>query len=403
LASFDLIELAKQNSASVEKYTIQQIVAICGDGNLRDNSDCSKHLREFLALQTPERLAHYARFCLDEGFNRSGFVLQDIINEIGRRLGYTVQNGRYQGVVNQVGFDGLWFDGKNHIVVEVKTTDTYRINLDTLRAYADKINATPGTAPKELSLLIVVGRQDTGDLEAQVRGSRHAWSTRLISVDGLLKLMFVKVEVDDATLIDQIRKILLPFEYTRVDNIVDLIFETQQETEQKAQTSAELDFDDDDAKIASTATGTWKFTPSAELEAKRTAVVSAFFKLKTAVPVKRTRTNFSDALNQIGITCAISKRYHREYQPYWYALHPKWLEFMRSMNEGYFVLGCMDSDEAYALPLQLIENNLSALNSTKKGSKEYWHIALGIDQGSLALNLSSLGKKINLSPYAFKL
>jgi hypothetical protein len=40
------------------------------------------------------------------------------------------------------------------------------------------------------SILIVVGREDTGDLEAQIRGSRHAWDVRLISVDALLRLMF---------------------------------------------------------------------------------------------------------------------------------------------------------------------------------------------------------------------
>jgi len=38
------------------------------------------------------------------------------------------------------------------------------------------------------SLLIVVGRQETGDLEAQIRGSRHAWDIRLLSADSLLKL-----------------------------------------------------------------------------------------------------------------------------------------------------------------------------------------------------------------------
>ncbi len=43
--------------------------------------------------------------------------------------------------------------------------------------------------PIKSSILIVVGRQDTGDLEAQVRGSRHAWEIRLISVDALLQLM----------------------------------------------------------------------------------------------------------------------------------------------------------------------------------------------------------------------
>ena len=111
LPSVDLIELAKQHPAAVEKYTIRQIVGICVDGDLRDNSACSHHLREFLSLQSNDRLADYAHFCLDEGFNKSGFVLQDIVNEIGKRLGYQVQDGRYQGVANQVGFDGLWFDG----------------------------------------------------------------------------------------------------------------------------------------------------------------------------------------------------------------------------------------------------------------------------------------------------
>jgi hypothetical protein len=403
VSSADLIELAKQNPASVEKYTIPQIVGICGDGNLRDNSECSKHLREFLALQSPDRLADYARFCLDQSFNRSGFVLQDIVNEIGRRLGYEVENGRYQGVVNQVGFDGLWFDGLHHILMEVKTTDAYRINLDTVSAYAEKLNSENSGPKREFSFLIVVGRQDTGDLEAQVRGSRHAWSTRLISIEALIKLMFTKVEVDDKALIERIRRILLPFEYTRVDNIVDLVFETQQETEQKAQTSAELEADEGEVKIGSPDAGAWKFTPSAELETKRTQVVNAFFKLKGAVPIKRSRTNFSDQMNKVGITCAISKKYHRDYQPYWYALHPKWLEFMRSMTESYFVLGCMDRDEAYALPLSIIEQNLSALSTTNTGTKEYWHVALAIDQGALSLNLSSIGQKINLLPYAFKL
>jgi hypothetical protein len=108
VAPVNLIELAKQNPEAVADYTIQQIVGICGDGNLRDNSTCSAQLREYLALQTSSRLSAYAHFCLEDGFTNSGFVLQDIINEVGRRLGYEVQNGRYRGVSNQSGFDGLW-------------------------------------------------------------------------------------------------------------------------------------------------------------------------------------------------------------------------------------------------------------------------------------------------------
>ena len=398
VATANLIELAKQNPALVGAYAIPQIVAICGDGNLRDGSECSIQLREYLSRQSPQKLAEYAHSCLEESFQKGGFVLQDVVNEIGRRLGYEVSNGRYQGVSNQTGSDGLWFDGTNSIVVEVKTTDAYRINLDTIRSYAEKIGAAQPDS--DFSFLIVVGRRDTGDLEAQVRGSRHAWSTRLISVDALVKMMFIREEVDDKTLIERIRRVLLPFEYTRVDNIVDLVFETQQEIEQKTEGIAELQ----DA-AASREPGVWEFTPRQELEEKRSQVVAAFFADRNEQAIKLSRTNFATEARSLGVTCAVSKRYRRDSQPYWYALHPQWLAFLRSLKEAYFVLGCMDRDEAYALPLTLIEQHLDDLNTTetKSGQGRYWHIALANDNGRLALNISSIGKKIDLEPYAFKL
>jgi hypothetical protein len=76
---------------------------------------------------------------------------------------------------------------------------------------------------------------------------------------------------------------------------------------------------------------------------------------------------------------------------------------MQTVGQGYFILGCMDRDEAYSLPVAFIEQNLEAMNTTEKDDKKYWHVALTMEKGSLALNLSSIGKKIDLSPYALKL
>jgi len=72
------------------------------------------------------------------------------------------------------------------------------------------------------SILIVVGREDTGDLEAQIRGSRYAWDVRFISVDALLRLMFLKEEVDDPATIQRIGNVLIPREFTRLDEISEL-------------------------------------------------------------------------------------------------------------------------------------------------------------------------------------
>lgn len=392
-----LISLAEKSPKDFVSYSVEQIVAICGDGKLRDDSECSEQFRDFVALQENEKLAEYARYCLENKFDKNGFVLQDVVNEIGRRLGFQVENGRYVGTSNSVGFDGLWSKGSDQIVVEVKTTDAYRINLDTIVGYGTKAKEASGSDDDKYTALVVVGRQDTGDFEAQIRGSRHAWSVRLVSVDALLKLLFVNEQLEDQLLNEKIQTILRPFEYTRVDNIVDLVFETQQETDLKAQTLSELEDHGTSVKTSPK----MEFTPTAQLDAKRNVLVTGFFEDRELVPVQETKTNYGDAANILHVTCAMSKRYQREYQPYWYGLQPAWLEFMKEGQEGYFILGCMDRDEAYALPVELVVEHLDALNMTTRGDRSYWHIVLSLDGQDLMWNLTKIGKKIDLSPYAF--
>ena len=175
-----LVDLHKSSPTTVSQFTIEQVVATAGDGSLRDESVSSRELREYLREVASEKLFEYVDGCLTRGFNKSGAVLQDLVNELGRRLDYEVANGLYQGRSNAVGFDGIWHAPDGHtLIVEVKTTDAYRINLDTVAAYRETLILDSRT-DKQSSILIVVGRYDTGDIEAQVRGSRHAWDIRLI-------------------------------------------------------------------------------------------------------------------------------------------------------------------------------------------------------------------------------
>ena len=84
---------------------IQQVVVLCGDGILRDGTECEHQFRKFLETAPGECLSAYASECLSESFTSSGSVLQDVINELGRRLDYKVENGLYQGRVNKIGYD----------------------------------------------------------------------------------------------------------------------------------------------------------------------------------------------------------------------------------------------------------------------------------------------------------
>ena len=173
-----LTSLWKSQKEEFTAKHIQAMVGLAGDGKLRDGSEASKEFREFLTNVPSSLLSRYATECLgDEKFSEASSALQDVINEVGRRLGFKVENGLYRGKVNEIGNDGLWHsDGNAAIILEVKTTATYAIDIDTLANYRKKLAAEGKIGLEKSSILIVVGRTEkTDSLEAQVRGSRHAW------------------------------------------------------------------------------------------------------------------------------------------------------------------------------------------------------------------------------------
>ena len=177
----------------LETKQVHQIIGFAGSGKLTDGSACSGEFRAFLAQVPSAKLAEYASQCLSQSFTDSGLALQDAVNEVGARLGAEVTPGLYHGNRRQVGHDGVWaFPSGHAIVVEVKTTDAYRIDLDTIARYRKSLVESGDIQETASSMLLVVGRQDTGDLEAQIRGSRHAWDIRIISVDALLRLLTIK-------------------------------------------------------------------------------------------------------------------------------------------------------------------------------------------------------------------
>ena len=231
-----LIDIWRNSPEQIRNKQINQLIAFAGEGALRDGNRASLEFRSFLASVSSAYLERYAQECLELKFNESGFALQDVINQVGSRLGFKVKDGLYRGTASAVGHDGLWRspDGQS-LIVEVKTTDTYRVSLNKIAGYQKQLADADKIGLKTSSILIVVGRQDTGDLEAQIRGSRYAWDIRLISVEYLLKLLNLKEDVEDPQIAARIRAILNPQEFTRVDGIVDLLFSAKEDIQEEIQ------------------------------------------------------------------------------------------------------------------------------------------------------------------------
>jgi hypothetical protein len=377
-----LIEFWRSNPQVVSQLTIEQVVSNAGDGNLRDNSPCCQELREYISEVESEKLAKYVEHCLTHSFSKSGAVLQDLVNELGRRLDYKVTNGRYQGTVNSIGFDGIWTSPERHsLVVEVKTTDAYRISLDTIAGYREKLAAQRDITPPS-SMLIVVGREDTGELEAQVRGSRHAWDIRLISIDALLKLVKLNERVEEAETGLKIRSVLVPMEYTKLDDMIEVMFATAKDVETAAEADISVpdESDDDGARESTHPKGTWQFTDSSIIQAKREMILAAVGKREGVALLKKSRALHWSADRNVRVACSISKRYSKGVYKYWYAYHPQWDKFLGDIEKAYFALGCVDLDIAFAVPVAVLRGVLGALNTTTTENGHYWHIY--ISEGS---------------------
>ncbi|MBB4639841.1 hypothetical protein [Rhizorhapis suberifaciens] len=328
-------------------------------------------------------------------------------------------NGRYHGTQGKIGFDGLWLSPEDHtLIVEVKTTDAYRLSLDTLAVYRAKL-AEAGKLSSESSILIVVGRQDTGELEAQIRGSRHAWDIRLISVEALIKLVLLKENTEALETGLKMRSLLTPIEYTRLDRMVDVMFTTATDVEEEPDPEVEESADAAERQSANTLVppvigstmsrpvrtkGTWHFTDAELLQAKREDVIAALSHREGTSLVRKSRALYWNAQRDVRAACSMSKRYTGKNQaPYWYAYHPQWETFLAEAGRGYFVLGCMDRDTAYAVPHSAMGPLLPLLHTTSnKPGSTYWHIHLVEYSESLAISVPK-SSPLDLRPFEMEI
>lgn len=385
-----LISLWKSNPDAVSELSIEQIVATAGDGGLRDATTCSEELRTYLSDVTSQKLADYLDHCLTTPFKPNGMVLQDLVNEVGRRLDYEVTNGRYQGTSAHIGYDGLWRSPEGHdLVVEVKTTDAYRISLDTVATYRQRLIDSEQIR-RVSSILIVVGRQDTGELEAQIRGSRHAWDVRLISAEALLKLLQVKENSEEPETGTKIRGLFAPVEYTRLDRMVDIVFTAATDVEVVPEVEVIPNGQGSESQIQppvrAPAKAPYQFTDSALLQSKRVQIITTLGAREGVHLLQKSRAQYWNAGRDVRAVCSISKRYEGKSQnSYWYAYHPPWDEFLADGERAFFVLGCMDRSEAFAIPLDELRPILPSLHQSVREGGNYWHIHLTEQPKGLAI------------------
>lgn len=212
---------------------------------------------------------------------------------------------------------------------------------------------------------------------------------RVISAASLVQLLQIKEKSAANQTIEKIRDLLQPFEYTRLDRIVDVIFDAASDVEQQTDIERETqdeEAQDDPAEAGDAPRQQSRTDPALmnELKARILDTVSGQLGVKL---IKRRAALFESLDGSKRVCVSLSKRYNNRHQHYWYAYHPAWDQFLSGAPHATHLLGCMDRNEAYALPWQFLHARLPFLNQTvRENGLNYWHIGL-IESGAGSMSL----------------
>ena len=378
------------------QYSISQVVAMCGDGRLTDREDCetSKSLRFYLKNIDHSVLNEHLKQLLGNSFVDSGLVLQDLVNTLGSKLGFEVEFGRYRGNSRDIGHDGLWLHSDANIIIEVKTTDAYRINTNRLIEYSERVREEKdlGEAPP---VLIIVGRQDTGDLESQIRGCRADDRISIIGAEKLLHLTGAALEIGDGPAISAIRTILTPRDYTRIDTICEVITTAAAQTQQVTLETYEESQDNENSFVADTHNKLNSIEYAREKIVRK--IEERFGKLK-----KESRAKYSlelertESLNH-NLYVVVSKFYDRSDHNYWYSIQNSWLDKIGHNSACLGVmLGFVGLDKYVHLDNELLSENIKYLNETHTPTRRYWHVSLRLENENLFMSLPKKSGELKL-------
>jgi hypothetical protein len=102
-AALTLVKMWKENKEGIQGKSLVQILKFAGEGKLADGNACSSEFRELLGALPLAALREYAYQAIsskETDFPDRSFALQDLVNELGKRLGFDVAPGLYRGRVS---------------------------------------------------------------------------------------------------------------------------------------------------------------------------------------------------------------------------------------------------------------------------------------------------------------
>jgi hypothetical protein len=177
-------------------FTLAQVLRLVGALDDAPGTNTPRErFRAFLLenVRSAGQLRDFVQECRVSTDPQHSRALQDLVNHAGTLLGFNVRFGRYAGVAGQIGHDGLWSSPLDpmHVVVEVKTSETYPIRVPTLLDYINRLIDEGAIHSSGDALgLFVIARPDpeVHQVHNAIVAQGHGNRLRLTSVESLITL-----------------------------------------------------------------------------------------------------------------------------------------------------------------------------------------------------------------------
>ena len=162
---------------------IKDILDLLGN-ELKDGGEQSKRFRKLINQDKwpTEQIKTWLDECIKlssgahDPYNRA---YQDLVISLGKRLGFTIEYGRYAGKAGEENYDGIWKkENGDTIVLEVKTSTWPIGRISQLGEYLDNLAIRENI--KNVFGLYVIGKGDIQPIMEQIVGSKYKDRIRLI-------------------------------------------------------------------------------------------------------------------------------------------------------------------------------------------------------------------------------
>lgn len=207
------------------ELTLDRLVNLAGEWT--EDSRASEQFRQIIDDEqtTTDEIEAYLHEAIQGSEQYHNRALQDLINNIGRRLGFEIEYGVYQGTSETIGFDGLWTSTatgeETHLVVETKKSTAFSIDPGQAGQYMDQLIQQEGVDRSQVYGLYVIGEGDVETVAQTVFGSQYRDRMRVITAQRLLDLL--EIQEDSGLRHDQVVDVLLPINAVDVGQLVELI------------------------------------------------------------------------------------------------------------------------------------------------------------------------------------